>query len=193
MVIKLIVGIGNIGLNYINTRHNMGQKYVTLLSNIYHIVLKRNNVLHGYIGKLKIKELTTYLLIPNSYINNSGLSVSKCVDFFQLSLQEVLIVHDDLDLFPGIVRFTLKKSFFSSHNGIRDIVNKLNNFNFYRLRIGIGRPNNKNQIIDFVLNPPSIYDQNKIDSILNRTIVYTEDIVSGNFIKVMNQLHSYCI
>lgn len=192
MVIKFIAGIGNIGSKYENTRHNFGHQYIQLLSYKYSVFLKRNNILRGYISELKIKNFITYLFIPNSYVNNSGLSISKCINFYRLSLSEVLIVHDELDLLPGSIRITLGTQVKASHRGIKDIIDKLdNNFNFYRLRIGIGRPHNNNEIVNFVLNQPSDYEKNKIDFIINKTIFYTEDIISGNFIKVMNKLHIY--
>lgn len=191
-MIKLIVGIGNIGYKYTNTRHNFGHKYIQLLAQKYNVVFKKNNIIFGYIGRLKINNILTYLLIPNSYVNNSGLSVSKCVNFYKLSLPEVLIVHDELDLKPGSIRITLGKQVNTSHHGIQNIIKKLNNnFNFYRLRIGIGRPENKKEIINFVLSQPTIYEEKKINNIINHTINYTEDIISDNFIKVMNVLHVY--
>lgn len=191
MTIKLIVGIGNIGSKYINTRHNFGKTYVQLLAETYNIFLKRNDMLHGYLGKLKIKNISTCLLIPNSYINNCGLSISKCVNFYQLSSQEILVAHDECDLPPGTVRIKLGKRMYTSHRGIKDIIDKLNSFDFYRLRIGIGKPKNKNQIIDFVLNQPSTNEKDKIYNAINKAIVYTEDIICNNFIKVMNKLHTH--
>lgn len=190
MNIKLIVGIGNVENKYTNTRHNFGHKYVQLLAKTKGVILKKNNILHGYIGKLYIQNYITYLLIPNSYINNSGLSVSKCINFYKLSLQEVLIAHDELDLFPGMIRINLGKNNNTGHRGVKDIINQLNNrCDFYRLRIGIGRPEKKNDIINFVLSPPSFYEKEKIDYIIKKTILYTEDIIFKNFIKVMNILH----
>lgn len=192
MKIKLIVGIGNQGSEYTNTRHNFGYKYVQLLASTYNVKLKKNNFLSGYFGELKICDSTIRLLIPNGYINNSGLSIAKCVNYYHLSLQELLVAHDELDLAPGTVRIKLGKKINESHHGIQDIINKLNNsFDFYRLRIGIGRPKNKNETINFVLSQPSIYDNNKIYCIIKKVISHTENIVFGDFVKVMNELHSH--
>lgn len=192
MAIRLIAGIGNIGSQYIHTRHNLGHAYIKVLAETYNVCLAKNDLLCGYIGILKIQNFKTYLLIPNSYVNNSGVSISICVKFYQLSLPEVLIVHDELDLSPGSIRIKLGKRINSSHRGIKDIISKLNNnFNFYRLKIGIGRPNNKNDIINFVLSQPSIYEKHKIDYIIKKTILHTENIISNNFTETMNELHSY--
>lgn len=192
MTIKLIVGIGNIGSKYINTRHNFGHKYIQLLANMYDICLKKNDILLGYIGELKIKNVVVRLLIPDSYMNNSGSSIFQCVNFYHLSLQEVLVVHDDLDLLPGMIRIKLGTQIHTSHHGIQDIINKFNkDFNFYRLKIGVGRPKNKKETINFVLSQPSIFEKRKIDFAINQAILYTEDIVFNNFIKVMNKLHVF--
>lgn len=192
MAIKLIAGIGNIGVKYINTRHNYGSEFIQLLAKTYNVKLIKNDSLLGYIGELKIRNFIVRLLIPNNYMNNSGLSVSKCVDFYQLSLKEILIAHDELDLNPGIIKIKLGKKNNESHHGIQNIINKLNNnFDFYRLRIGIGRPNNHHEVINFVLSQPSIFEKNKIYNIMNQVILYTEDMVFGNFMSIMNKLHSF--
>lgn len=193
MTIKLIVGLGNIGSKYVNTRHNFGAAYVMLLAKKYRILLCKNKKLCGYIGKLKLRNNTIRLLIPNFYMNENGISVSICANIYQLLPEEILIAHDDLDLLPGKIRIKLGKKFKNSHNGVQSVVIKLKNkFNFYRLRIGIGRPINNNEIIDFVLSQSSICEANIINDVLNEVIRNTEDIVYKNFSQVMNRLHLYC-
>lgn len=192
MTIKLIVGLGNIGLNYINTRHNFGAEYVKLLAKKYEVFLHENKKLHGYTGILKLNNNSVRLLIPNAYINENGLSIATCAKIYQLSPEEILVAHDDLDLLPGKIRIKLGKQFNDSHHGVQDVVEKLKNrFNFYRLRIGIGRPADKKKVVDFVLTKPSIYERNTINNVINEAIRHTEGIVFNNFIQVMNKLHSY--
>lgn len=193
MTIKLIAGLRNIGLNYINTRHNFGAEYIKLLSKKYGVVLRENKNLYGYIGQLKLSNNNIIqLLIPNSYINESGLSISACANTYQLCPEEILIAHDDLDLSPGKIRIKLGSKSNDSHHGLQNIIIKLKNkFNFYRLRIGIGRPVDKNKVVDFVLTRPSIYEQNIINDVIYEAIRHTENIVSKNFIQVMNKLHFY--
>ncbi|WP_159715488.1 aminoacyl-tRNA hydrolase [Blochmannia endosymbiont of Camponotus nipponensis] len=192
MTIKLIAGLGNFGTKYFNTRHNFGSQYVKILAKRYKVILKKNDILCGYTGQLKLKNNIVYLLIPDSYMNNNGLSISKCVNYYQLYLKEILIVHDDLDLPPGAIRVKLGKKINDSHHGLRNVVIRLNNkSDFYRLRIGIGHPGDKSKVIDFVLNKPSIYEQDRINNVINKSILHTEDIVTEKFIKVMNTLHSY--
>lgn len=192
MTIKLIVGLGNIGLHYANTRHNLGSEYVKLIAKKYNIILCKNKKLSGYIGKLQLNNNLILLFIPNSYINKSGVSVSACVNTYQLFTEEILIAHDDLDVLPGKIKIKLGNKLNDSHRGLQDIVMKLKNkVNFYRLRIGIGRPINKDQIVDFVLSPPSIYERNIINGVINEVAQYTEDIISKNFNFFMNKLHLY--
>lgn len=194
MTIKLITGLGNIGSEYRNTRHNIGHKYVQLLSKTYEVSLKKSYLLSGYIGELRICNKIVYLFVPNSYVNNSGNAISKCVNYYQFFLREILIAHDELDLVPGSIRIKLGTKRNETHRGIKNIIEKLDdNFNFYRLRIGIGRPKNKNEVAHFVLSKPSNTETNKINFVLNETISYTEDIILGNFSKVMNILHSYTV
>ncbi|URJ30318.1 aminoacyl-tRNA hydrolase [Candidatus Blochmannia vicinus (nom. nud.)] len=192
MTIKLIAGLGNVGVSYFNTRHNFGSKYVELLAKKYRVMLNKSDMLCGYVGKLELENNIVYLLIPDSYMNNNGLAISKCVDFYRLYADEILIAHDDLDLPPGVIRIKLGRKIHDSHNGLRNIVARLSNkFNFYRLRIGIGHPGKKSKVINFVLSKPSIYEQFRIDNAINEAILHTESIVAKKFIKVMNQLHSY--
>ncbi|URJ27188.1 aminoacyl-tRNA hydrolase [Candidatus Blochmanniella camponoti] len=192
MTIKLIAGLGNSETSYFNTRHNFGSRYVKSLATRYKVILSKNTILCGYIGRLKLETNIVHLLIPDSYMNNNGLSISKCVDFYQLCPQEILIAHDDLDLPPGAMRIKLGKNVNNSHRGVKDVIVKLHNkYDFYRLRIGIGHPGNKSKVIDFVLNKPTTYEKYRINHVINEAILHTESIVNKKFIKVMNQLHSY--
>ncbi|WP_236608337.1 aminoacyl-tRNA hydrolase [Candidatus Blochmanniella vafra] len=164
MTIKLIVGIGNIGAEYINTRHSIGHRYIHMLTKKYKVNLKLDKILSGFIGSLTIcKSMTVQLLIPNSYINESGLAVYKYMKLYRLDLKELLVVHDELDLSPGMIRIKLGNKLYESHRGIQNIINNLSNqYGFYRLRIGIGRPKNKNEIVNFVLSSPSIHEKKKL-------------------------------
>lgn len=192
MIIKLIAGLGNIGSNYIDTRHNFGATYIKLLAKKYGVSLTFNKMLYGYSGKLKFNNHVIQLLIPHAYINESGLSISTYVNLYQLSPEEILIAHDDLDLFPGKIKIKLGKNFNDSHRGLRNVVMRLQNkFNFYRLRIGIGKPKNKNKVINFVLTQPANYEKKLINDVIHEVIRHTEHIIVKDFSKVMNNLHIF--
>ncbi|URJ25405.1 aminoacyl-tRNA hydrolase [Candidatus Blochmannia ocreatus (nom. nud.)] len=191
MTIKLIVGLGNFGCRYLETRHNSGARYVEFLAKKYKVSLNKKNILSGYVGVLNLDIGIVYLLIPAMYMNINGLSVYRCIKFYKLCVDQVLVAYDELDLLPGVVRVKLgSRANSDTHHGVKDLVLRLNRkCNFYRLRIGIGHPGNKNKVCDFVLNKPSINDRISIDNAINKAIACTEDIVARNFIKVMNILH----
>lgn len=191
MVIKLIAGIGNFNYKYSNTRHNLGHTFIQALAKKYNIYLQYDKFICGLVGSIQFDNFTLKLLIPNSYVNNSGIVISKYVHSCQLSLQELLIVHDELDLKPGIIKIKLGKKNRTSHHGIQSIINEFNNnFNFYRLRIGIGRPQDKNKIKDFVLSTPSIEEKKKINSIIYQTICHIEDLICNHCINFISKFHS---
>lgn len=177
--IKLIVGLGNPGRKYRMTRHNIGSRYVILLSNKYKIILKKNKKFSGYTGKLRINEnQKIHLLIPTTYMNLSGKSVIKIKKYYQIKTREILIAHDDLDLKLGINKIK-KGGSNHGHNGLKNIQKKINNSEFYRIRFGIGRPDKKNKIINFVLNKPNKKEQNVIDKGIYEIINYSNLIFQG--------------
>ncbi|AKC60508.1 aminoacyl-tRNA hydrolase [Blochmannia endosymbiont of Camponotus (Colobopsis) obliquus] len=189
MSIKLIVGLGNYELKYKNTRHNIGIWYINLLTIHHNVTLKKEKNLHGFIGQLKIGNNIVHLLIPNTYMNFSGNSVVAVSNFYKLAPEEILIVHDELDLLPGSTRIKFGGGH-AGHNGIKNIIHKLNDNLFYRLRIGIGRPKYKREIINFVLNSPSYHERTTINNTLNKAVLCIKDIVEKKFVEAINYLRS---
>ena len=186
--IHLIVGLGNIGDNYLGTRHNAGQLLVQNFAKNLNYSLKLNKNFYGFIGRCYIQAHKIMLLYPNTAMNNSGLAVAKLVNFYQWNTEKILIVHDDLDLKCGSVR--LKKfGGHGGHNGVRDVINSLGSNHFYRLRIGIGHPGKHARVSQYVLHKPSTSDKCKIERAINRAISHIDDIVKYNHQYVMNQLH----
>jgi len=153
--IKMIVGLSNPKKEYHSTRHNVGSWYLYSLAESYLRNFKNEKKFFGFTTSLNIESNYIRLLIPNIFMNINGQSVFKMASFYNINLSEILIVHDDLELQPGISK--LKYSYgHNGHNGLRDIVNTFNkNINFYRFRIGIGRPINRDQIASFVLSNPT--------------------------------------
>ncbi|MFP3014603.1 MAG: aminoacyl-tRNA hydrolase [Arsenophonus sp.] len=191
--IKLIVGLANPGYKYILTRHNVGSWYVELLAKHYNQLLKEDNKFFGYTTTINLTNNNVHLLIPRTYINLSGKSVLALSNFYSIKMSEILVAHDELDLMAGIVKIKFGGSN-SGHNGIKDIQNKLgNNNNFYRLRIGIGRPSNKNKIVEFVLSKPTEDEHKLINNAINLAIYCTPIFLKDGIDKVVNQLHSFNI
>lgn len=187
--IKLIVGLGNPGIKYIMTRHNTGSRYIHFLSEKYNINLIKNIFFLGYIGKIKtIKNKNIYLLIPITYINLSGKSVIKTKQYFKIKSKEILIAHDDLNLKLGKNKIKFGGSHYG-HNGLKNIQKEINSSNFYRIRFGIGRPENKNKITNFVLNKPKKKEQNIIDQGIQKIVNYSNLIFEENINMLIKKIN----
>ncbi|GAA6185135.1 MULTISPECIES: aminoacyl-tRNA hydrolase [Alteromonadaceae] len=188
--IQLIVGLGNPGPEYQNTRHNAGTWFVEALAKQFGCTLKLENKFFGYTGRITYAGQDIRLLIPTTYMNKSGQAVSALSSFYRIPPENMLVAFDELDLPPGIVKFKVGGS--SSQNGIRDIVSKLGNFkDFLRLRIGIGHPGDKSRVTGHVLGKASKQDQEKIDAAIDEALRCTEILLKDDLKKAMNRLHSF--
>ncbi|MFA3789822.1 aminoacyl-tRNA hydrolase [Aliiglaciecola sp. SL4] len=188
--IQLIVGLGNPGPEYKNTRHNAGTWFVEALARQFGCTLKLENKFFGYTGRITCAGQDIRLLIPTTYMNKSGQAVSALSGFYRIPPENMLVAFDELDLPPGIAKFKIGGS--SSQNGIRDIVSKLGNFkDFLRLRIGIGHPGDKSRVTGHVLGKASQQDQEKIDAAIDEALRCTEILLKDDVKKAMNRLHSF--
>ncbi|MEE4244155.1 MAG: aminoacyl-tRNA hydrolase [Kangiellaceae bacterium] len=188
--IKLIVGLANPGSQYQDTRHNAGAWFVEELARSFNIPLKKDSKYFGLTGHGLINGREVRLLIPETFMNLSGKSVAPLANFFKLSPDQILVAHDELDKDPGEVRLK-KGGGHGGHNGLRDIISKLgNNKEFYRLRIGIGHPGDKNKVSGFVLSKPTADDRQRINYVIDDCVKRIDDIIDGNHDKAMQYLHS---
>jgi peptidyl-tRNA hydrolase, PTH1 family len=190
-MIKLIVGLGNPGAQYSQTRHNAGVWFVEELARSYSIPMQLETKFFGHVGRGMIGNNECRLLIPNTFMNLSGKSVGALATFFKILPDQILVAHDELDIDVGTVK--LKKSGgHGGHNGLRDIIQALaNNRDFYRLRIGIGHPGNKSQVHNYVLGKASPIDQRAMDESIDEAIRHTGDIIAGQMDKVMQSMHAF--
>ncbi|QJC38447.1 aminoacyl-tRNA hydrolase [Enterobacteriaceae endosymbiont of Donacia fulgens] len=189
--IKMIVGLGNnLNNKFIKTRHNIGSNYIINLSKKFHVKFKKVKKLNENIGYLNILNKKIILLIPNSFMNNSGKSIFIVSNFYKILLKNILVIHDELDYLPGIIKFKYGGSS-GGHNGINSIIKIFNDTLFYRLRIGIGHPGNKNQVNNFVLNSPTLTEQKNINFTIKNSIkALLVFIKTNNYNKAVNYLHS---
>lgn len=190
-MIRLIVGLGNIGTEYANTRHNAGFMFVDEITKKYGATLSENKKFHGSLGKTRINAEEVILLKPSTLMNLSGLSVSAVMGYFKIEPKEILVVHDELDLPPGGIKLK-KGGGLAGHNGLKSIASQIGTQNFLRLRIGIGHPRLKNlsQVVsDYVLSRPSSEDQELIEKSMGKAIESLPDIVDGKYNFVMSQLN----
>ncbi|MCA6063599.1 aminoacyl-tRNA hydrolase [Thalassolituus marinus] len=189
--IQLIVGLGNPGAEYENTRHNAGAWLVERLARSEGVRLSPEKKFHGYAGRARISGNECWLLIPTTFMNLSGQAVQALANFYKIKPEQILVVHDELDLPAGQARFKFGGGH-GGQNGLRDIISKLgNNNNFHRLRVGIGHPGDKSKVTGHVLGKPSSNEQTAIDSSIDEALRVLADAVSGDMAKAMNRLHSF--
>lgn len=187
--IQLIVGLGNPGAEYENTRHNVGAWFVESIAKQYQAKLRLESKFVGHVAKIRIQDSDCHLLLPNTFMNRSGYSIRAFLQFYKIPHESVLIAHDDLDLPFGTVRLK-QGGGEGGHNGLRSIVEQLATKNFARLRIGIGHPGHRDRVLDYVLEAPRKEEEIEIRVGLDRALALLPEIVQGDFQKAMQQLHS---
>ncbi|WJG08257.1 aminoacyl-tRNA hydrolase [Aliiglaciecola sp. LCG003] len=188
--IQLIVGLGNPGPEYHNTRHNAGAWFVEALAKLHNCTLKLENKFYGYTGRITIDSQDIRLLIPTTYMNNSGQAVSAYAGFYRIATNNMLVAFDELDLPPGVAKFKIGGS--SSQNGVRDIVSKMgNDKDFLRLRIGIGHPGDKSRVTGHVLGKPSATELLQMDAAIDEAMRCTDILIKHDLKKAMNRLHGF--
>ena len=189
MSISLIVGLGNPGTEYAQTRHNAGFWYVERLAQRYGISLKSESRFHGLTGRGQIEGHDVRLLLPSTFMNRSGQAVVPMAKFFQVTADQLLIAHDELDLASGVIRLKSGGGH-GGHNGLRDIVPHLG-AEFHRLRIGIGHPGHRDKVTGHVLGKAPTAEQALLDQALDEALRLTDLIVAGNISQAMNQINRF--
>ena len=187
--IKLIVGLGNPGAEYANTRHNAGFWWVDCVAHDESISLRPESKFHGLAGRVGNGSDELWLLQPQTYMNRSGLSVVALARFYKVTPEQILVVHDELDLPPGVAKLK-QGGGHGGHNGLKDIIAHLGGPNFWRLRLGIGHPGDRNEVANFVLKPPRQEEQRVIDDAIDVSLKVLPLLRKGDFPKAMHQLHT---
>jgi PTH1 family peptidyl-tRNA hydrolase len=175
--------------DYEETRHNAGFWLVDRLAREKNHSFRNESRHHGLVCKLNIGGIDVRLLKPTTFMNRSGQAVSSLANYFRISAEEILVVHDELDLDPGQARLK-KGGGHAGHNGLRDIMNALGSRDFHRLRIGIDHPNDRSVVVNYVLGRPSKSDREAIDGAIDDAIESLDEVVRGEMNKAMNRLHS---
>lgn len=186
--IKLIVGLGNPGDKYTMTRHNAGFWFVDLLAQQSNSRLAAEAKLFGIAGKWS-PHSDKWLLKPSTFMNASGKSVAAITNYYKISPAEILVVHDELDLPPGQAKLKFGGGH-GGHNGLRDIHAALGTPDYWRLRLGIGHPGNKAEVVNFVLKAAGKDEQKAIDDSIIKATSVSDLLAHGQFEKAMLQLHS---
>jgi len=188
--IKLFVGLGNPGGEYEDTRHNAGFWWIDRLAAISNSKLAKESKFFGQAGKLKSSAPDeAWLLKPTTFMNASGRSVGALAKFYKIAPEDILVIHDELDIPPGQAKLK-KGGGHGGHNGLKDIAAHLGTNDFWRLRLGIGHPGDRNEVINFVLRAPSKTELRLIESSIDNSTPLLNLLLNGEFEAAMLKLHT---
>jgi peptidyl-tRNA hydrolase, PTH1 family len=188
-MIKLLVGLGNPGPEYDATRHNAGFWWVDALAHALKVPLHMDKGYHGLVARTTVDGHTVWLLEPQTFMNGSGKSVAALARFFKIAPQEILVVHDELDIVPGEAKLKLGGSH-AGHNGLRDIHAQLGTGDYWRLRLGVGHPGVKAEVVDWVLKKPSQDHRIAIEQAIDRTLKALPHLLAGEMDKATMLVHT---
>ena len=187
--IDIIVGLGNPGNEYANTRHNAGFWFVDEVARQFGGNFKSEKKFNGEVARAVVHGRDIILLKPMTYMNLSGQALQPLMNFYKVKLENVLVAHDELDLPVGSIRLK-QGGGHGGHNGLRDIIANCGGNNFQRLRIGIGHPGDKSRVTGHVLKKADSEDQQAIEDCIKRAMDELDLIVNGDSQKAMQKLHS---
>jgi PTH1 family peptidyl-tRNA hydrolase len=187
--IKLIVGLGNPGPKYSETRHNAGFWFVEDLASQYRSRFLPEKKFHGEVARISLEGSDIWLLKPETFMNRSGLAVVSLAAFYKIAPQNILVAHDEIDLKAGTARLKSGGGH-GGHNGLRDIISHLGSKDFQRLRIGVDHPGSKDMVVDYVLKRPDAKDRQAIEESINDALRVMPKIAAGEWEKAMHQLHT---
>ena len=189
LMIKLFVGLGNPGPEYEATRHNAGFWWIDALARDWKLNLVPERSYHGLAARTNIAGQSVWLLEPQTFMNLSGKSVGALARFFKIAPEEILVVHDELDVVPGQAKLKFGGSH-AGHNGLRDIHAQLGTGDYWRLRLGIGHPGVKSEVINWVLKKPLKEQREAIEDAIVRTLHAAHALVAGEMEKATLIIHT---
>lgn len=184
---RLIVGLGNPGAEYTETRHNAGFWFCTRLADKLGARFSHESRFHGLVANAR--EAGVLLLMPQTFMNRSGQAVGALARFYRIAPAETLVVHDELDLPSGQMRLKFGGGL-GGHNGLKDITAHSGTQDFWRLRLGIGHPGDRNQVVNFVLKPPRREERADIDEAMERALQAWPDILGGNWTRATTRINA---
>jgi len=185
--IRILVGLGNPGRDYERTRHNAGFWLLERFANAQGIALRKEAKYDAFVGRHEASG--AWLVLPQTFMNLSGKSVGILAGFFKIPAAEVLVVHDELDFSPGVAKLK-QGGGVAGHNGLRSIGARLGSTDFWRIRLGIGHPGDRNVVADYVLGKPASEDREAIEGSIERAIEVLPMCLAGRMQDAMLKLHS---
>ena len=187
--LRLIVGLGNPGADYVDTRHNAGFWLIDEIAAEQRLSFRFEKRFNADECKFKAHGHDVFLLKPQTFMNRSGQAVAALARYYKIAPEEILVIHDELDLSPGTNRIK-QAGGHGGHNGLRDIINHLGNRDFFRIRVGIGHPGDSKQVVNYVLHKPSVADMNAIELANRDTLAVMSQLLEGRIDKAMQALHT---
>lgn len=187
--IRLIVGLGNPGREYETTRHNVGFWWVDELARTESLGFRSESKFHGLVARGHLRAHEVFLLKPQTFMNLSGRAVGAMAQFYKVLPTEILVVHDELDLQPGIARLKMGGGH-GGHNGLKDIIAQLGTKDFWRLRLGIGHPGERAEVVNYVLNDPRTDERELIMDAMQQSLHVAPLVIEGKTEAAMLKLHS---
>jgi PTH1 family peptidyl-tRNA hydrolase len=184
---RLVVGLGNPGAEYSETRHNAGFWFCERLADQLGVPLGREARFHGRAGQAR--SAGVWLLLPQTFMNRSGQAVAALARFYRIPPAEILVVHDELDIPPGQLRLKFGGGL-GGHNGLKDITAHLGSQDYWRLRIGIGHPGDRNEVVNFVLKPPRREERAEIDTAIDRALEFWPLIAKADWNAAMQRANA---
>ena len=181
----LIVGLGNPEEEYARTRHNMGFDVINKIAKNHHIDVSKKKFNSLY-GTGEIAEEKVILLKPQTYMNDSGKAIRDCMQFYKLSSKNVIVIFDDLDIEPGIIKIR-KKGGPGTHNGMKSVVQEIQSENFIRIRVGIGNPSYKNDLLNYILTRIPEDEYKVLETATEKAALAIEEIIKNGIDRAMNQ------
>ncbi|HSS46918.1 MAG TPA: aminoacyl-tRNA hydrolase [Burkholderiales bacterium] len=186
---KLVVGLGNPGKEHTANRHNVGFRWLERLASAERVMLKAEARFHALLGQLDREGEECWLMQPQTFVNASGRAVRALAEFYKIPATEILVVHDELDLPPGVARLK-QGGGVSGHNGLKDIAAHLGTQDFWRLRIGIGHPGEKALVVDYVLDRPPAGEKKLIEQAIHQSLEIWPLIAENKHQAAMLKLHT---
>ncbi len=188
-MIRLFVGLGNPGIEYEATRHNAGFWWIDTLASEWGARLVPERGYQALTARVNQPQGAVWLLEPMTFMNRSGFSVATLARFFKIAPDEILVVHDELDLQPGQAKLKFGGSA-AGHNGLKDIHSQLGTPDFWRLRLGIGHPGVKAEVVNYVLKKPSAEDRDAIAKASEQSLKSTGHLLAGEMDKALAVIHA---
>ncbi|MFN3955902.1 MAG: aminoacyl-tRNA hydrolase [Tepidimonas ignava] len=186
---KLLVGLGNPGPEYEDTRHNAGWWWLDRVAADLRVTLHPERSYFGLVGRTQVQGQPLWLLKPTTYMNRSGQAVAALARFFKVAPHEILVAHDELDLPPGDARLK-RGGGHAGHNGLRDIHAQLGSADYWRLRLGIGHPGVKAEVVHWVLRKPPLEHRQAIDTAIDRAARALPLLLAGDVAKATSLIHT---